>query len=350
MDNQASVVDPEVSPLPMVLTDALLYRYTDEEREASRMPPYPTAVPLHPHRDRIMRELRSRVVSEGEAPWVVTRMLVSQSRLAPDFLDRFGRGFFEFDDAACVLVACAALSVDEAREVIVSTPEFSGDSLRRQIAMTLRDRGMLDEARAEADRIGGYSWSAHRDIAWQLANDGDHQEFFNHWSKYAAGKERQRMAGLKATLVSGVAKTHGWEAAVNLALTEKRLGAEFTSVALRQAAETMSPDELTAFLLHNASGLLTEQDELQLLVEALRRAAPWNPTSEHPLLSRTIDRIIAIDPLTDKATMRSRDSLLTGLWPAIADSETLARVRKAIRTPSLKREFSVLPRNVVPVG
>jgi hypothetical protein len=344
----ASVADPETSPLHEVLTDALRYEYTDEERETSRRPPYPIAFALRPHRDRIMRELRSRVTTDGDTPWVVTRILVHQIQLDPRYVEKIGRDFFEFSDAACALVPCGALSIDEAREIIASTPTYEGDSLRRQIAMTLRDRGSYNEARAEADRIGEYSWSAHRDIAWKLAVEGDHEAFFKHWPSYAAGKKRDSIAGLKATLVWGVAEKRGWGAAVDLALAHKRLGAGFRFHALSQAAKTMSPDELIAFFSHKARGLLTEQGELQLLVEALRRAAPWNPTSEHPLLRQIIDRIIAIDPLIDKATMRSRDSLLFSLWPVMADDETLKRVKKGMRTPWLKRELTMLPRDVVP--
>jgi hypothetical protein len=312
------------------------------------VPPYLLPAALLPHRDRLMMELRSRVEGRGGGPWVVTRMLVNQRRLDSQFLDELGRGPFEFGDAACALVACAALSIDDAREIIVSVPTHGGDSLRRQIAMTLRDRGALDEARAEADRIGEYSWSAHRDIGWKLAVEGDHEAFFRHWRQYEAGKERDRMARLKETLIRGVAEKRGWKAAVDLAMAEKRLGAGFTPVALRQAAESMSPDQLITFFAHDARGLLAEKEELRLLVDALLRAAPKNPTSEHPLLAQILDRIIAIDPLIDKETMRSRDGLLSRLWPATAEEETLKKMRKAMRTPSLKRELSVLPRNVFP--
>jgi hypothetical protein len=331
MSSLDAAADPETSPLPEVVADALRYPYTEEEWGAGHVHPYAIPAALRPHRDRIMRELRSRVEAGGDTPWVVTRMLVDQYRLDSRYLDQLARDRFRFDDAACVLVASAALSIDEAREILLSVPTFRGDSLRRQIVVTLRDRGLLDEARVEASRIGEYSWSAHRDIGWRLAVDG-----------------RDRMARLKAALVRGVAEKHGWESAVVLARKDKRLGAGFTLVALRQAAETMSPDQLIAFLGRDAQGYLTEEDELRLLVEALLRVTPRNPTSEHPLLLQTIDRISAIDPLGDKATMRSRDALLARLWPTIADEETLKRVRKEVRTPMLKRELMVLPRQVVP--
>jgi hypothetical protein len=348
MTSATSSVNPETSPLPDVLTDALRYRYTEDEREASRRPPYPIAAALRPHRDRIMGELRSRVQPKSGAPWVVTRMLVSQRKLDSQYLDLAERGFFEFGDAACDLLACAALSIGEARGIVDSVPDFDGDGLRRQIALTLRDRGMLDEARTEANRIGEYSFMVHRDIAWKLADEGDYESFFRHWRDYAAGKERQGIGQLKTTLVSGMAEKHGWRAAVNLAVAEKRLGAGFKDVAISQATSTMPLEQLIEFLAHDARGQLPEESELWLLVRALRREAPWKPTSEHPLLGEVIDRIIAIDPLVDKATMRSRDMLLAQLWPTMANPETLKRVRKAMRTPSLKREFSVLPRDVVP--
>ena len=59
MTSATSSINPETSPLPDVLTDALRYRYTEDEREASRRPLYPIAAALRPYRDRIMGVLEN---------------------------------------------------------------------------------------------------------------------------------------------------------------------------------------------------------------------------------------------------------------------------------------------------
>jgi hypothetical protein len=43
--------------------------------------------------------------------------------------------------------------------------------------------------------------------------------------------------------------------------------------------------------------------------------------------------------------MRARDALLFATWPAQADAETLADVRRAVRTPDLRAQLTRLPRD-----
>jgi hypothetical protein len=74
------------------------------------------------------------------------------------------------------------------------------------------------------------------------------------------------------------------------------------------------------------------------------RPRSWIPARNHPYLNDLVDRIIAVDPSTDRAAMRTRDWLLFSLWPAMGEKATLDRVRKAIRTPQYKRELKLLPR------
>lgn len=71
-----------------------------------------------------------------------------------------------------------------------------------------------------------------------------------------------------------------------------------------------------------------------------------DPERNHPALDGIVDRIIAVDPGTDRATMRARDGLLFHLWPAMGEQATLDRVRKAVRTPTIRRELTTLPRNL----
>jgi hypothetical protein len=89
-------------------------------------------------------------------------------------------------------------------------------------------------------------------------------------------------------------------------------------------------------------------DECGLLSRAVRAAAGHNPERDHPLLPGIVDRIIAVDPTTDKTTMRWRDAELYGLWPAYGEQATLDRVRAAVRTPQYRRDLKTLARNLTP--
>ncbi|WP_280249313.1 hypothetical protein [Nocardia abscessus] len=78
----------------------------------------------------------------------------------------------------------------------------------------------------------------------------------------------------------------------------------------------------------------------------IKIAVGWNPQDDHPMLGSVVDRLIAVDPVVDKATMRRRAGKLFGLWPAIGEQATLDRVRKTVLTPSYRRELTVLARNL----
>ncbi|OLF16275.1 hypothetical protein BU204_17955 [Actinophytocola xanthii] len=253
-------------------------------------------------------------------------------------------GRFTFGDAACALLAVGALGDPDVERLVRFLPAHTG--VRRQQVLNRLAVGDLTGAGAAADRIAdGLSWLGHRDVGAVLAARGDAEGFFAGWRRYAASQDRQGMAELKQHLVAGVAHRDGWRAA--LAVTrDRRIGPALARFAF-QPFLAGDVEGLRHLLAGDAAGILTETDELSLLAGAVRAASGHNPEHDHPLLGEIVDRIIAVDPTTDKATMRWRDGALFGLWPAYGDQATLDRVRAAVRTPRYRRELTTLAREVV---
>ncbi|PSK86928.1 hypothetical protein CLV63_13345 [Murinocardiopsis flavida] len=228
-----------------------------------------------------------------------------------------------------------------------NTERLSGKQYRGALGQLVLNRaqaGDLEGARAEADLIGAYSWTGYRDIAAVLADGGDVRGFFADWKRYAAVRSRDWMTDLKRRLVIGVARNEGWRAA--LAVTrDRRLGPQFARYSFSALPED-DVEGLQRLLEGEAAGVLPEQDELSLLARAVRAATGDAPERDPPLLGAIVDRIVAVDPATDKDTMRWRDGELFALWPAYGEQATLDRVRKAVRTPYYKRELRRLARDV----
>jgi hypothetical protein len=321
-----------------LVVEGLTAPVTEAESAAARTPPYPVPAARVVPRERLLGELTSRLPSEGDGPRTVTRIKGTPVpyRGVVSSLGRPGR--FDFADAACALLAVGALADLDALAAFL--PSYSG--ARRQLVLNHLADGDLTGARAAADRIGdGLSWVGYRDIGAALADRGDTAAFFADWKRYAAGRDRHGIADLRRRLVSAVARDDGWRAALAVS-ADKRVGPDFA----RYAFHGMDVDELRQVLAADAAGVLSDVDELTVLAAAVRTATGHNPERDHPLLAGIVDRIIAVDPATDKATMRWRDAELFGLWPAFGDRATLDRVRAAVRTPRYRRELTVLPRDL----
>ncbi|MFE3190849.1 hypothetical protein ACFXHA_17695 [Nocardia sp. NPDC059240] len=155
------------------------------------------------------------------------------------------------------------------------------------------------------------------------------------------------MTRLKEQLVAGVARRHGRQAAQQVT-ADKRIGPGFVIETFSGFIDAADVEGLQRVLSGAAAGILPELDELTVLSATLRAATPRNPEYDHPLLDTVVDRLIAIDPTTDRATMRRRDGELFALWPAIGEQKTLDRIRKAVRTPAYRRDLTVLPRDLQP--
>jgi hypothetical protein len=231
------------------------------------------------------------------------------------------------------------LDAPAAERVAGHLPPHSG--FRRQLVRNSLAAGDLAAAARHAAAMGSNAWVGHREIGAAHATAGDAAAFFAGWKSYNAREARNRIADLKRTLVSAVAGRQGWQAA--LAVTkDKRIGPDFALYAFDAEADV---DGLLALFGGDAAGVLTQADELVVLVRAVCAATPRNPDRDHPRLAEIVDRIITVEPST-KDTMRWRDGQLFRLWPAIGEQPTLDRVRKAVRTPSIKRELKVLARDL----
>lgn len=312
---------------------------TEAERDAAARPPYPVPTARIAPRAGVLRLLADHLPVDGDGPLTVTRVKGTPVSYRAE-VRRLGRpGPFDFADAACALFAVGALDDADVEALAGFLPAYSG--VRRQQVLNRLATGDLAEARAAAGRIAdGLEWVGYRDIGAWLADRGDTGEFFTDWKRYAAGQDRQGITELKRRLVVGVAGKDGWSA--GLAVTaDRRIGPAFA----RFAFEAYPVDDVEG-LRGAVAGVLSERDELTVLARAVRQASGHNPARDHPLLGEIVDRIIAVDPTTDKATMRWRDDELFGLWPAYGERATLDRVRAAVRTPRYRRELTVLARDL----
>jgi hypothetical protein len=336
--------DAADGPLVQVVLDALA-RAEEHRGTTGLLAERTTPVHLRPHHRRFAAEAALIDPDPGRGVTYRTRThehtLANTHRL-PELIDRLA-----VNDTAALLLAGGRLTVDEVRTHLLTSPDLPAASgLGRQVVLTLRDSGDHEAAAAAADALGTWRWLGYRDLAARWADAGDATTFFAHWRDFRAGEARRDMVALKTRLVRGVVARAGWEAGVDLALGERRLGQTFVFPAIRAAAPT-SPQDVAALLAGPAGDHLTELQHLDLLVAAVLRVTPHDPeqSQEHPMLREIVDRLIAIDPTVDRETMRARDALLFATWPAQADAETLADVRRAVRTPDLRAQLTRLPRD-----
>lgn len=336
-------MDTDAARLVEHLAAALSYVYTDDEDRARRSPPYPLPAALESHRAAIVDALRAATTEDREVR-IVPRTLTPERPLMRGDVD--GSKPYNFADAAIALVAVGAIGLDDAHRLLPLLPPSSG--MRRQLVVMHRDAGRLDKAEAEIVAMGDDAWLGWRDLARGWARDGDADSFFRHWSKYASAKERTRMDDLKRELVDGITRRRGWRQALDAVRSERRLGDAWSRQVLATAGRSMSSGELVAVFAREAAGVLTRTTELEILLDALRRETSRGPEDDPALLAGILDELIAIDPTTSRDVMRRRDHLLFSSWPVIGRAETLARVRAAVRTPDLKRQLTVLARDISP--
>jgi hypothetical protein len=326
-----------------IVIHGLTAHVTDIEREAASMPPYPIPAAQRAPRDRLLHELETRLLSQGDGPLTVTRIQGRPVSYRSEVASLGRRpGYFDFADAACALLAVGALDDTDVEMLAEFLPAYCG--MGRQLVLNRLATDDLAEARTAAEQLAdGLSWIGYRDIGAMLADRGDTEEFFTDWKRYAAGRDRTGMAEIRKRLVIGVARKEGWQAA--LAITrDKRVGPGFAKFAF-YAFPAEDVEGLQGLLAGAAAGVLTEMDELSLLARAVRAASGDDPERNHPLLDEIVDRIIAVDPTVDKATMRWRDLELYLLWPAFGEQVTLDRVRSAVRTPRFRWDLTTLARD-----
>jgi hypothetical protein len=327
------------STLMEAVVQGLTAPVTTAEFEEAVKPPYRVPAALVASRERLISELVARLPATGDGPLTVRRILETPPQPYRDVVHLLCiPGNFEFADAACALVAVSALDSPDVEALMPLLESWCG--IRRQQVLNCLAVGDFGGAREAADRIlDDMAWAGHRDIAAVLADRGDAVGFFAGWKRYSAGQYRYRMVELKTKLVGGVAHADGWQAALAVA-RDQRIGPKFAKYAFSAFAADV--EGLCRVFAGEAAGVLSELDELTMLAQALQDATGTHPERNHPLLDEIVDRIIAVDPTTDKATMRTRDGLLFSLWPAIGEQTTLDRVRKAVRTPRFRSELMTL--------
>lgn len=254
-------------------------------------------------------------------------------------------------ELAVLADAVGLLSESDVDAILEALPLPGRAGLLRQRIHRLVAAGRVENAHAVADRLRD-PLRGHRDVGLHLARAGDVDGFFAQWPRLEPRRATAELVELREELVSAVARSRGWQAALELVDSHARLGDRYVFAAL--AAGPIAPyDVLTALLDGALSGRLTEVQRGELLVDQLLRELPPDRDDtalppEDPRVPALAERLGAIDG--DRETIRGRDGQLVRLWPVVAEAATLKRVRALLRTPDLRRELSALRRDVRPRG
>ncbi len=243
-------------------------------------------------------------------------------------------------DFACLADSIGLLSDEDVDELLPLYGPADRDGLRRQRIRRMVLAGRFDDAHAIAEQMG-IPLQGHRDVAYHLAELGDHRNFFAEWPRYEPRRATKDLVKLRERLMVGVGRREGALAALELAKSHKRLGERYYPTALR-SGQIAPYDSLVPLLEGELAEYLDQPDRCTLLVDQLLREVPKNPETEDPRVLELAERIGSLDG--DKPVRQQRDGLLFRLWPIIGEASTLARVRALVRTPSYRRELMQLAR------
>lgn len=332
-------------PVLDIVLKASPYAWSDAERDAASRPPYPLPRLVERTRARILAELDPRVPAVPEETWVTVRIAASRQPFAAAVAGLHRRDGFRLADAMCVLLAGGVLSLADVDRFasVAGVPSWSG--LPRQVVHHHLAARCLDDADAAAAAMGDNAWRGYRDIALVLAERGDTDGVLGRWREVRPVKDRRSADRIRGALVRAVAERDGWRAALELT-ADARVGARFRPGAFGQFARAGRVGQLQELFAGEAAGILDEHAELSLLTHAIRVDSEPFVLEDHPALAGVLDRIVAIDPTVDKATMRVRDNLLFTCWYGTGDEATLRRIRSSLRTPFLRHELSMLYRDL----
>ncbi|MBB5830683.1 hypothetical protein [Brachybacterium aquaticum] len=253
-------------------------------------------------------------------------------------------------DLACVLLAGGLLEVTDLERAAELVGGHVAECFGRAIVHRLAADGELEAAARAADhpRLARMPYIGWRALGDHHARRGETDAFLSHWSGYQTQKERRWIETARPLLVGAVARDRGWQDGLDVArrprIATRGNRDELRLAALRPLAGATPEPELAALLRTEEELVdLPAADALALRVDAvLARAEDREKGADHPALRPLLEEITALDPTASKDLMRQRDALLLRLWPVIGTETTLQETRKAMRTPSLKREMTRL--------
>lgn len=315
---------------------ALSFHWSDAESRAFRSPPYPLPAGLIP----LLGQLQAALPADSSAGRLGKAYVPSSSHyghgvMARDglprvLLDLLTHGTLSTADGERLVDAAGATDLPARdRELVVR------GLLLRLIEVNLTaDDVAAAEVLAALVTAGGnhYGW---REIASYHAAKGNAVAFFRNWTHYDASRDRAEMQRLKSKLIKGVAAREGWQAAIEVC-GDKRIGDDYLLHAFEPPA--YGYDDLVTLFAGDASGVLPEADELHCLVAAAVAESQPQPVADHRGVEVLLARISALEPKEGREAMRARDHLLSTLHRAIGSEDTLASLRKQIRTPRLRSE------------
>ncbi|MCT1458392.1 hypothetical protein M3G03_02345 [Aestuariimicrobium sp. p3-SID1156] len=239
-----------------------------------------------------------------------------------------------------LVVELGLLSLDAARS-LVEGARLPSDSavLQRAVIARLAREGDIDAAISAAQHpcFGEDQWRGWRVLGWHLATRGDLPGFRRLAARFNARTLKVEIERMRATLIGEVTRRDGLSAGVAAASSLK----QSPTLAVDALAKLGEPGALAAAIAEIPELAMLPEDTWNWpLVRALQADVELTALEhDHPDLAWILDRVLAIDPTRSRGDQQARDGMLLSLWPAIGDSETLARVRKEIRAPSIRKEF-----------
>ena len=243
-------------------------------------------------------------------------------------------------EMVALLVQLGLFSLKTARELADQRGSgFDAILVQRAIIARLARNGDLDAAEAAAQHpcFGDEQWRGWRVLAWHHASSGDLAGFRRLASKLNARTVKVEIERMRATLIDEVTGREGLEAGVAAASTLKQP----PTLAVDALAKLGQPRRLAEAIAGIPELAALPEDTWNWpMVRALQaEVGRGRLEQDHPDLGWILDRVLAIDPARSRGDQQARDGMLLGLWPAIGEPGTLARVRKEIRAPRTRKEF-----------
>lgn len=355
---RAQVPAPESdSPIDVALW-VLAYPWTAADDLAARRPPYPVPGALAPRLAQLVAALPAGSTDRARPASTVDtgRLLRHERRPYASGADNWSRARFvnRLPRVVLHLIAHGVLTIEDGQRLVEATAgsdPLVAARLRQQLLRVHLEQGDLPAAAAAAEQMGAYAADGWRDIGFHHADRGQTAQLLGLWARYNSRGDRVDLEHMKQALVSNVARIDGWQAAVALCGSERRIGGSclpdaFASRHPWQWPPLHTVEELLQLFAGGAAGVLDPIDELTCLVDAVRQETPEPPLADHPAVPGLLDRIIALDWAQSKAAMRARDLLLSNLWMALGDKASLDRMVKAVRAPRLRADLRQgLPRD-----
>jgi len=200
-------------------------------------------------------------------------------------------------------------------------------------------KGIDCKSRVNDARSLGY-----RKLLGWYADQGDIENFLKTIKVCESGKERDTIAGLKATFIKRYAENNGGEEAIKIA-RKKPFGPKFLSVVLLAIATKTSYKEMKILLeAIDSREDIPHEDVIRVLAISFRNHSEDGINEEE--YSELFDSINNLNPKIKAGDFRLRDTLLLNVGLNLVELEKVVQCRKAINNNNLKKELRFLEKEL----